>query len=267
MPDTLERGNLREIEMLNQRGGRTLSIADLMEAGTITPEAAGFAMWHVARGASLLTGAVPGGAGKSTLLADLLGMLPPGEEVVTTPDDRSVSASGRDPDHSGKCYLCHEFGHASIYGYLWGPTVGRFLELNESGGRIAACLHADDVLQTRSILVAPHMGVDAEAFGRVGLMLFMAVDGRGFGASRQVRSVSVADGAGGHRLAFDRDPGTGELVSLGVEPEEDAEGPSLAACQEFMAGLLDGDLRMFEDVREASLAFYSAKKGQTPFSR
>ncbi len=130
--DTPERGNLREIEALNQRGGRTLSIVDVMRAGTIPPEAAGFLLWRVAHGASFLTGAVPGGAGKSTLLADLLAMLPPGERIVTTPDEPAVSRALRERPRSGRCYLCHEIGSGHWYGYLWGSTVGRFLGLQEA---------------------------------------------------------------------------------------------------------------------------------------
>ncbi|MBM3499209.1 MAG: hypothetical protein FJX74_11120, partial [Armatimonadetes bacterium] len=192
----LERSNLREIEGLNQRGGRTLSIVDVMRAGTVPPEVAGFLLWRVAHGASFLTGAVPGSAGKSTLLADLLGMLPPGERIVTTPDDRAVAAALREARRTGRCHLCHEIGAGHWYGYLWGPTVGRFFRLQEAGGRIAGCLHADDPVQMRGILLAPTLGVTPEAFGGVGLLLFM---GRA-GGVRVVDSLWTADGAGDHEL-------------------------------------------------------------------
>ena len=78
-----ERHNHRQIEMLNQRGGRTLSIVDLIRAGTISVPMAACAMRAVHEGASILTGARPGGAGKTTLMAALLSFLPPGEEIVT----------------------------------------------------------------------------------------------------------------------------------------------------------------------------------------
>jgi len=38
----LERGNLEQIEALNQRGGRTPSIIDLIRAGTISAEMAAY---------------------------------------------------------------------------------------------------------------------------------------------------------------------------------------------------------------------------------
>ena len=56
----IEEHNHRQIEMLNQRGGRTLSIVDLLLAGTISVEMAAYAMRAMKRGASLLTGARPG---------------------------------------------------------------------------------------------------------------------------------------------------------------------------------------------------------------
>jgi hypothetical protein len=40
----LERHNHQQIELLNQRGGRTLSIVDLIQAGTLSIEMAAYAM-------------------------------------------------------------------------------------------------------------------------------------------------------------------------------------------------------------------------------
>jgi type IV secretory pathway ATPase VirB11/archaellum biosynthesis ATPase len=73
----LEQHNHRQIEQLNQRGGRMLSIVDLIQAGTIRVQMAAYAMRAMAEGASLLTAAGPGGAGKTTLMAALLNFLPP----------------------------------------------------------------------------------------------------------------------------------------------------------------------------------------------
>ncbi len=70
----IERHNHRQIEQLNQRGGRTLSIVDLIQAGTINVEMAAYAMRAMAEGASLLTAARPGGAGKTALMAAILGL-------------------------------------------------------------------------------------------------------------------------------------------------------------------------------------------------
>jgi type IV secretory pathway ATPase VirB11/archaellum biosynthesis ATPase len=82
----IERHNHQQIERLNQRGGRTLSIVDLIQAGTLTVEMAACAMRAMHEGASLLTGARPGGAGKTTLMAAILNFLPPQVALITVDD-------------------------------------------------------------------------------------------------------------------------------------------------------------------------------------
>ena len=110
----VERHNWRQIEMLNQRGGRTLSIVDLIRAGTISAEMAAYAMRAMHRGASLLTGARPSGAGKTSLMAALLGFLPP-ETPVATVDSAEVVAVGlAQPADMPVCYLVHEIGFEEL---------------------------------------------------------------------------------------------------------------------------------------------------------
>ena len=57
-----EGGNLAEISRLNQRGGRSPSIVELLEAATLSVEMAALCWVLVEGGDSFLTGAVPGGA-------------------------------------------------------------------------------------------------------------------------------------------------------------------------------------------------------------
>lgn len=259
----LETSNLRQIEMLNQRGGRTLSIVDLMRDGTITAEAAGYVLWRVAHGASFLTGAVPGGAGKSTLLADLLAMLPPGELIVTTPHASAVADALAEPDRRGNCYLCHEIGSGRWYGYLWGEAVGRFFQLVGNGGRIAACLHADDPEQMRHALLVPELGVTEHAFARVDLLLFMAFGRTPLRSVRRVSSIWAADSDGVHQLAFEHDRRTDRLRPGGFARPDTIENgpPEPAACQAFMRELAAGRRTLFEDVREATIGFYEQECG------
>jgi len=86
----IERHNIRQLEELNQRGGRMLTVVDLIEAGTISPEMAAAVMEALARGASILTGARPSGAGKTTVLAAFLNLLPPDVTIVTVDDPAVV---------------------------------------------------------------------------------------------------------------------------------------------------------------------------------
>ena len=254
--DSLEQHNLGQIEALNQRGGRTLSIVDLMRAGTLTPQMAGYCLWQVSRGGSFLTGAVPGGAGKSTLLADLLSLLPPGERIVTTPDGRSVEEARRQPPAGPTCYLCHEFGSGGYYGYLWGRTVGAFFRLaGTPHGRFAGCLHADDMHETREVLLSPGLGVSGPDFARVGLAAFMSVQRVAPGrATHRVRSVWEADGRGGHRTVFEWDAASDQFRLVTPPPDD----PRLAAAQELMSELLAQGPAQFEAVRGRVLEWYAS---------
>ena len=58
-----------EINRCNQRGGRMLSVVDLIEAGTMTRDMAAYSLAAIGSGASFMVGAPPGGAGKTTVNA------------------------------------------------------------------------------------------------------------------------------------------------------------------------------------------------------
>jgi len=201
----VEEHNHKQIERLNQRGGRTLSIVDLIEAGTISVEMAACAMRAMAEGASLLTGARPGGAGKTTLMAAILNFLPPDVPIVTVDRPGVVAEALGGPSDRPACYLVHEIGAGQWYGYLWGRHVAGFLSLIAGGRRIASCLHADTLEELTGILCSAPLGAGPASIGRVGLILFMQV-GRGpRGTRRRVGAFHEADGRGGHRLLFQWD--------------------------------------------------------------
>jgi len=190
------------VDQLNQRGGRTLSIVDLIRAGTISVEMSAYAFRAMHEGASLLTGARPGGAGKTTLMAALLSFLPPGVPIVTV-DHAGVIDEGlaRDPNEPS-CYLAHEIGSGHWYGYIWGRDVARFLSLIEAGRRIASCLHADTLDELADIICSPPLEAAREQLGRVGLVLFMDLSARLGRYRRRVATLHEADGTGAHQLLF-----------------------------------------------------------------
>ncbi|MHC4405057.1 MAG: hypothetical protein ACYTG0_35870 [Planctomycetota bacterium] len=198
----IETHNRRQIDALNQRGGRTLSIVDLIRAGTVSIPMAAYALRAMEEGASLLTGARPGGAGKTTLMAALLSFLPPGVPIVTV-DQSRVIAEGLDlPADRPCCFLAHEIGSGHWFGYIWGRDVADFLSLAEHQRRIASCLHADTLEELTEIVCSPPLGASPEALGRVGLVLFMHAGGRLGSLRRRVAAFWEADGAGRHRLLF-----------------------------------------------------------------
>ena len=255
-----ERRNLAEIERLNQRGGRTLSIVDLIDAGTIGVEMAAFCRVMVLGGASWLTGAVPGGAGKTTIMAALLGFLPPGEPILSIgrPGMIAEALAGRVP--APATMLAHEIGSGPWHGYIWGQDAADFFSLTRRGLRCVSCLHADDPAQTqdalRSLEVAP---ADLD---RVGLQLYVQVTGpRG----RAVRRVSVVHCRLAERMLpafrwrrgeddFERLVPRAELVQLlgaeyGHEPQQ--VEAVWSAGEQILGRLRAQGVRQFADVRRA----------------
>ena len=83
----------REINRCNQRGGRMLSVVDLIEAGTMTAELAAYCLAAIGQGASFMVGAMPGGAGKTTVMGALLNFVPAGVELVPA-DAQDVISQG-----------------------------------------------------------------------------------------------------------------------------------------------------------------------------
>ncbi|MHC4481692.1 MAG: hypothetical protein ACYS1C_12090, partial [Planctomycetota bacterium] len=151
-PGEIEEQNLAQIEMLNQRGGRTLSIIDLIDDGTITAQMAALCWLLVERGAGLLTGAVPGGAGKTTLMGGILAFLPPGERIVTVAEDDALRRA-REMARSGPVtLLAHEIGAGHWYAYIWGRRAVEFFALGRLGVRCVSCLHADTPEETSAML-------------------------------------------------------------------------------------------------------------------
>lgn len=244
---------LREINSLNQRGGRMLSVVDLIEDGTLDVPCAGYLLAEVQRGASFLCAAGPGGVGKTTLMACLLSFLPPGERIITVSDPRDMG----EPD-GPECYLCHEIGAGHWYGYLWGDAAARYLALGRQG-RIAASLHADTVEELSDQLLGPHIGADPADLARVDLLLFMVRQG----GRRRLSAVFEADP--GDEPNFTRsihwrpESDSFDLRPLGCPDSLCSVGggdPRVRVATEFIQGLVDGGVRHLEDVMAAVAGFH-----------
>lgn len=247
----LEPHNLRQIEQLNQRGGRTLSIVDLIEAGTLNVEMAAYAMRAMAEGASLLTGARPGGAGKSTLMGAILGLMPPDVPIVTVDGSDVIQDGLAQPADEPACYLAHEIGSGHWYGYIWGPDVADFFSLIGGRRRISSCLHADTLEELKDILRSSPLRIEDVGIGRVGLILFIHVV-PGPGARRRVVSFRESDGGGQHRQVF-RWNAASDMFEATGELHERAE---LERYKQFVQGLVDqGEVEM-ESVRRQVVEFY-----------
>ncbi len=205
----LEQHNLSQIQRLNQRGGRTLSIVDLMNDGTISAEMAGFCWLVVAGGDSFLTGAVPGGVGKTTLMATLLGFLPPGERIVTVAGRDVLAKAEQGAFDTPATLLAHEIGSGHWFGYIWGREAADFFRLGNAGFRPVSCIHADDPDQSWDSLSS--LGVSEEAFRRVRLQLYMVAERGPGGLRRRVRGVYYEQN-GRHTPLYEWLPGDDEFV-------------------------------------------------------
>lgn len=254
----IERHNLRQIEMLNQRGGRTLSVVDLVRAGTISLEMAACAMRAIHQGASLLTGARPGGAGKTTLMAALLGFLPPGVPIVTVDRPKVIREAKARPLVQPACYLAHEIGSGNWYGYLWGHEVADFLSLADGPRRVASCLHADTIEELTAILCSPPLNVTREVLGRVGLILFMHVAPSSEGPRRRVAAFHQSDRKEGHVLRFAWDRESDTFQDVGWLADADQLGP----YRDFLRDLLADGQSEYQSVRRKVLGFYLSGGGR-----
>jgi hypothetical protein len=250
---------VRQIDALNQRGGRTLSIVDLIRARTIGADAAAHVGHAIARGASLLTAANPGGAGKTALLAALLGFLPEDRPIVTVDHLQVLEAAATEDE--ARCYLVHEIGDGHWYGYLWGAAVARYLALAADGHTVASCLHADTLDELRGVLEPPPLRVDCATLLGIDFILFMHIDRGGtrgaWGCRRRVAAIYEADpGAGEHRLVFRWDREADALVRL----TETSRARQVRRLADLLSELASSGVCEFRHVRRAYLAFDGAHR-------
>jgi len=249
----LERSNLHQIEALSQRGGRTLSVVDLILANTVSVEIAACVAEAVGRGASFLTAAQPGGAGKTALLAALLGFLPGGVPIVTVDGPHVVAAA--EEEETPQCYLAHEIGSGDWYGYIWGPVVARYLALAAGPHMVASCLHADTIEELYDTLESAPLKVPRSTLLQIDFILFVhvdRVDAEARGYRRRVAAVYQSDReAGEHRPVFRWDRARDAFEAVGYEPA----GSGAADLAQFLEGMAASGLRDFAALRHAYLAF------------
>lgn len=262
-----EERNAQQIEALNQRGGRTLSIVDLIQANTIGLDMAAHCFFLAAHGASFLAAARPGGAGKTTLLGCLLNFIAPGTEIITVSDPGVIQRVQEDQTDSHRCLLAHEIGSGSWFGYIWDEYVGVFLEAMSHSCAVASCIHADTIDEIEEILTSPGLDVPLDVFRSIELICFMHVESGPGGYRRRVSALyESAAPEEPHRLLFDWDRNTDTFRSVN-EPNllkricaahgmSKAEGETkLRGCKELIERLVAEDARSFQKVRQETAAF------------
>jgi len=191
-----------EIERCRQRGGRMLSVPDLIEAGTISILQASFFMRVISEGASFIVGAKPGGAGKTTVMCALLNFLPLNTDIIHAENTgilRDAAIKKR------SCFLCHEIGAGHYYCYLWGEQLTHLFKLKEQGHIIASNLHAD-TYEAAKRQICTDNPVPEQMFNSIDLFVFLNVAG----SRRNISSVYTKTGTG-HTPLNEKDMRPSEL--------------------------------------------------------
>jgi len=235
----------REIDRCNQRGGRMLSIVDLIDAGTVTVELAGYLLASIGKGSSFMVGALPGGAGKTTVMGALLNFVPADVELVPADGDEGVRRASSDRS-SRRCYICHEIGAGFYYAYLWGAVLTDLFGLPSSGHLVATNLHADTLEQARDQICVDNP-VPVDVFDRFGLMLFLHVRGRWGAAERRIAAAYEPAPSGPPRLVYgmDRD---GRIEP--AEPSCLVTAEEAGRATDRIDALLASGARTIEQVRQ-----------------
>ncbi len=199
--------HVHALNACNQRGGRMLSLIDLLEDETVSLPLAGYLAAVMRKGASLLVGANPGGAGKTTVMCALLNFLPDDVALRAVESRAELSNAARGtPDKI--CYVAHEISPATYYyAYLWGRDARDFFGLLADGHLIATNLHADTLEETRDQLCDEN-GVAPGHLATVTLKVYLGTERRGWSMRRWVHRVYESDGEADRLLWEGFEPGT-----------------------------------------------------------
>ncbi len=226
------------VERSNQRGGRMLSVVDLIEAQTISIRLAASIVARLSAGSSLLVGARPGGAGKTTVMGAFLAMLPP-----VTNARLAEHGTGWERSRPGDLVVAYEIGEGGYEAYIWGQDLREFAALRLSGVRIATNLHADTLEEARAQIVREN-GVSEQGLSAFGMFVPVLVErARGVERRRIIGQVMVAAGGA---VARPRNGGWASLESLPPLPSE----PKI---QRFLEDAVDRGLREIAQLRQTWL--------------
>ena len=233
--------HLEEINNCNQRGGRMLSIRDLLDAGTLNIEIAAYLLATISTGNSFLVGARSGGVGKTTVMAALLNFIPD-IDIVATVNSQVIENGLWDPDF--KCFIAHEIGRERLYAYIWGKDVANFLKLAKKH-MIAGNLHADDI---HEVLEAE--GIDDANLSNLHVLIFMKMTGqRGF-TKRRINSIyenQWLDGRNEFKQIFMWNEKEDSFKKLTVSKLITV--PELIRSRSIIEKIIEHDLRTMEEIR------------------
>jgi hypothetical protein len=221
----------------NQRGGRMLSVVDLVEAGTFSPRQAAWLLDRILQGSSWLVGARPGGAGKTTVMSALLAMAPSGARVCLTAGDGAWQSCP-----PGGYLVSYELSPGFYQAYIWGRAVAHMTELGMAGCRLVSNLHADTLEEARAQIVS-QCGATEKGFRAFQLFIPLVLKG-----PSHTPTVEWID--------YVRDGLWRRLGRREIErPQGDISGssPQVGRIAGFLRSCLERNIRLLEEVRKSWL--------------
>jgi len=174
-----------------------LSIVDLLEAKTLTPELAGYLLAAIGSGAGFMTGANPGGAGKTTIMCALLNFIPANLDLKTA-DTVATIADGIAHPSPRVCWICHEIRDSGIFSYLWNGPLRAYFELGRAGHQLATNLHADTFEEAHEQVCGGDNQVPESDFRLMNLAIFIETGG----GKHVIGKVWESDGKTDHRQVY-----------------------------------------------------------------
>jgi hypothetical protein len=232
-----------ELNRCNQRGGRMLSVFDLLAAETLDPDLAAYLMARISTGSSFMVGSVPGGAGKTTVMCALLNFVPEDVPLIAaTPEAVYEAVSANASPRS--CYICHEIGSGYYFAYLWADELRAYCGLSDQGHILATNLHADNLEQAKNQLCNTN-GVPGEIFNKFELLIFLGIESRYLKAKRWIEEVYSSNGSSGHELIFRAN----DNKTLDENAKNHFADPEYVnACRDFLTKI-PPDVRTIKDTR------------------
>ncbi len=238
-----------ELDRCNQRGGRMLSVFDLLAAKTLDLDLAAYLMARISTGSSFMVGSVPGGAGKTTVMCALLNFVPVDVSLIAATSEVVYEAANANVSPRA-CYVCHEIGSGHYFAYLWADALRAYCELLEHGHLLATNLHADNREQAREQICNTN-GVPEKYFNKFELLIFLRIEDGYRNTSRRIEEVYSGDGSSGHELIFHAN----NKKILDENSEHYLADPQyVGACRDFLTKI-SPNVRTIEDTRRHVVEF------------
>ena len=152
-----------------------LTIAELVQNGTMSAEMAAVLWAAVDEQVSFLTVAVPRNAGKSTTSNAVLALRPPNVLLHTTAGEPE-QLERLERERLGGYLVVGEFSQAPVPGYIWGEPVRRVFDTLSAGYSLQTALHAPGVEAAIEVVTQAN-GVSDEHASTFKLVLYIEMFG------------------------------------------------------------------------------------------